>query len=195
MGAAAKLNVGCGRKPKEGYFGCDIRPLDTVDVVCRAWEVPEHCADLEEIYSRHMLEHLTLCEADYTLHQWFRALAVGGRVHIIVPYLPFHIDQFCRAVWSEEELANRQSDARASLGSIFGWQDGCDPTAAGYKGNYWDVHKLGFNKRLMTFMLSRAGFEDIELTVEDRCHLVARAVRRRQRAESFSPLFSPGKAA
>jgi hypothetical protein len=189
IGAGAKLNVGCGNKSREGYLGCDLRPLPTVDLACRAWEVPDYCANLEEIYSRHMLEHLTLCEADFTLYQWFRALAVGGRVHIIVPYFPFHVDQFLRAAWSEEELADRQSDARASLGSIFGWQRGCDPTAGNYRGNYWDVHKMGFDERLMAFLLRRAGFEEIELAVEDRCHLVARAVRRTANCGPFAPLF------
>ncbi|HLA84810.1 MAG TPA: hypothetical protein VJL29_08450 [Thermoguttaceae bacterium] len=188
MPAGAKLNVGCGRKTREGHLGCDVRPLETVDLVCRAWEVPDHCRNLAEIYSRHMLEHLALAEADYTLHQWFRALAVGGRVHVIVPYLPYHIEQYRRAVWSEDEWADGFSDARAGICGIFGWQSECDPTAANYGGNYWDVHKTGFDERLMTFLLGRAGFEEIQCTVEDRCHLVARAVRRRERCEPFVPL-------
>lgn len=187
--SGTKLNVGCGRKSKEGYIGCDVRPLDKVDVVCPAWEVPKYCHNLGEIYSRHMLEHLTLCEVDYTLHQWFHALAVGGRVHVIVPYLPYHIKQLQRAVWSEQELADRGSNTRVGIAGLYGWQYGCDPSQGKYKANYWDAHKIGFDQRLMTFLLTKAGFEEIELIVKDKCHLVARAVRRRETAAEYPPLF------
>jgi hypothetical protein len=47
----------------------------------------------------------------------------------------------------------------------------------------------------MEFMLARAGFEEIEVTVEDKWHLVARAVRRKEVADEFVPLFSKKKAA
>jgi 2-polyprenyl-3-methyl-5-hydroxy-6-metoxy-1,4-benzoquinol methylase len=168
-----KVYVGCGDKRREGYLGCDIRALPTVDLVSKAWQLSWYCRDLEEIYSRHMLEHLTYGEVEVTLDDWFQALAMGGRVHLVVPNLDFHIAQWFRAEWTESSLAERQSDARWSLAGFYGWQRECDPRQRDYTDSYWDVHKSGYNEKLMRFLLARAGYSNIRIWREDGGHLVA----------------------
>ncbi|MEM7474501.1 MAG: methyltransferase domain-containing protein [Planctomycetota bacterium] len=175
--SGSRLYVGCGEDVREGFVGCDLRPLPTVQVVCRAWEVGQCCNDVQEIYTRHMLEHLTFAEVQATLLSWHDALMINGEVHIVVPNLDFHIDQWRRAEWSEENLSDQWSDASWSMAGFYGWQRECDPQSNNYTSSYWDVHKCGFNSKVMRFLLKRAGFSNIRIEIEEDCHLVARATK------------------
>ncbi len=160
----SKLNVGCGESVKAGYIGCDLRRCAGVQLVCKAWEISRHCHDLAEIFSRHMLEHLTWREAEVTLRDWRRALADDGQVHLVVPNLDFALQQWKRAEWTDEAWETRWSDGRWGFANLFGWQRECDPEQPGYSPSYWDVHKSGYNEQIMTFLLRRAGFEEIEIS-------------------------------
>ncbi len=66
--------MGCGPDIREGFIHADIRKMPHVDIVCVAWELSNHVKDLNHIYSRHMLEHLTNFEADRTLRDWLKSL-------------------------------------------------------------------------------------------------------------------------
>lgn len=188
----ARLYVGCGEQQIEGYYGCDLRPLEHVALACQAWDVSTHCRELSEIYSRHMLEHLTFAEARLTLRDWYAALADDGVLKIEVPNIAFAIGQWQRATWSKEALQDRYSDARWGFAGLFGWQRECDPEEEGYNTSYWDVHKSGYTGESMHFFLEEAGFQDVEIQFEgftekqnrrrnldpDRsngCHLIATA--------------------
>ncbi len=188
--AGAKLYVGCGDQVIEGYYGCDLRDLENVSLACRAWEISRFCNNLEEIYSRHMLEHLTLAEMKLTLQDWLQALSPTGVVRIEVPNLEFAIAQWQRAVWNSEAFENKFSDTRWGFAGFFGWQRECDPQAEDYNQSYWDVHKSGYTGDSIRYFLHQAGFSNIEVRYEgftpeqirrrklspnasDRCHLVA----------------------
>jgi len=173
----SRIDVGAGEVTRDGYLRCDLRPLPGVALVCPAWRVSAHCRGLAEIYSRHMLEHLTWDEANRTLADWHRALAVGGTVHIVVPDLRAHIEQWNRAEWSEASLLSKKTDARWGFAGFYGWQRHCDPLAPDYDPSYWDVHKSGYDSRLMEFLLARHGFGEIEIRTDEGVHLVARARR------------------
>lgn len=190
----SKLHVGCGDQDLPGYIGCDLRALEHVQLACRAWEVSNHCQALVEIYSRHMLEHLTFAEARLTLRDWFKALAPGGAVRIEVPNLQFALRQWERAHWDSAALDNKFSDARWGFAGLFGWQRECDPQASDYNQAYWDVHKSGYNAVSLRFFLEEAGFRSVETRLEsftpeqlrrrklgphasDQCHLIATAIR------------------
>lgn len=168
-----KVYVGCGNDRKNGYIGCDIRSLPSVDIICRAWEVSHYCQKVAEIYSRHMLEHLTFAEVSASLADWFQALAMGGKIKILVPNMAFHIDQWQKAKWTEEAFQDSKSNARWSAAGFWGWQRQCDPLHKSYKNNYWDVHKSGFNRENIEFFLKRAGFTNIRTYVEDNVHIIA----------------------
>jgi len=169
--------VGCGEDRREGFYHCDKRDLPGVDVACDAWQLSEHFSQVTEIYSRHMLEHLTSMEADTALVDWFEALDIGGKVYIVVPNLDFHIQQWLNCEWTEDAIRDPMSQARHGFSGLYGWQRQCNPTADDYNNSYWDVHKSGYNQKRMQFLLERAGFMDIQITIKNDIHLVAQATK------------------
>ncbi|QDS91728.1 hypothetical protein FF011L_04610 [Roseimaritima multifibrata] len=175
--ADARVNVGCGERVEGSYIGCDVRDLPHVEIVCDAWNLSQHAANLAEVYTRHMVEHLTIWEVELALKDWFRALKPGGQVHIIVPDLRFHMEQYMRATWTDLNWGMLTSDARQGFAGLFGWQRETefDPDVEESLPLYWDVHKSGFDIYSLTFFLQRAGFVGIECVVEDECHLHGRA--------------------
>jgi radical SAM superfamily enzyme YgiQ (UPF0313 family)/predicted SAM-dependent methyltransferase len=175
-----KIYMGCGEETREGYIGCDKRRLPNVSIVCNAWELSRHCTGVGEIYSRHMLEHLTLIQVKATLCDWMKALAVGGKVNIIVPNMDFHIEQWRRAVWDEASWEQKWSDARHAFAGFWGWQreTGPDDQDINDGSLCWDVHKSGYNKKSLSFLLKRSGFSNIKCEVVDDVHVVAHAVKK-----------------
>ena len=168
-----KIYMGCGDDYKDGYVGCDIRKTKTAKIICKAWELSKHCKNVSEIYSRHMVEHLTYAEFDATLKDWYKTLKVGGKLHIICPDLDFHIEQFKNAIFDEENFNNKWSNFSHGVAGLYGWQRECDIDNKDTKTKYWDVHKSGYNKKIMYFYLNRNRFVDIDIKVVDKWHLVA----------------------
>ena len=118
----AKVYVGCGPDRKEGYVGCDLRKLNSVDVVCKSWELSAHFENVHKIYTRHMLEHLTFKEVEATLIDWYKCLQVGGCIHLVVPFLDFHIEQWNKAEWNETTYVEKWSDASSEHGRFLRMQ-------------------------------------------------------------------------
>ena len=170
-----KVYLGCGNDRKQGYLHSDVRELDGIDFVWQAWELSMHEKAFDEIYSRHMFEHLTAMEGEVALKDWFNALLPGGLLHIIVPNMDYHCQQWLNAEWNDTTIKEKWSDARHAFASIFGWQRECNPSQNDYNQSYWDVHKSGYNKRRMSYVLKRNGYVDIDIYVDDDIHLVAKA--------------------
>lgn len=169
--------VGCGDDCIAGYVGCDIRKTPAVKYVCKAWELSSKVRNLENIYSRHMCEHLTYQEFEQTLKDWYEALNWGGLIHIIVPNIDYHIEQFQRAIFDNENLQNEKSDLAWSIAGFCGWQRENYIINGGgnSKTKYWDVHKSIWNDKLMRLYLENSGFKDISIEIVENVHLVAKA--------------------
>lgn len=171
-----KIHIGCGKDPRKGYETCDIRALDCVDIVCPAWELSKHANGVEEIYSRHMVEHLTRSEFICTIKDWYKSLKQGGSLHIICPDLDYHMDQLRNVVWTDEVWDHAWSNGKHGLAGIYGSQSECQPNHRNYKSKtkYWDVHKFGYTAGLMEYLLKKYGFINVECTT-DKAHLIAKA--------------------
>lgn len=171
-----KVNVGCGNSILDGYINCDSRYTKGVDLICSAWELSKFIPfKLEYIYCRHMLEHLTLKEVQATLDDWYKVLDINGCIEIIVPNLPFHINQFLNGTWSIDDLNQSHSNASWGIAGLYGWQRECDPMSSNYNNSYWDVHKIGFDEKLLRFLLMKTGYANIKIEIKDDVHLIAKA--------------------
>lgn len=175
--ARKALYCGCGEDRRNGYLHCDVRKLPGLNFICNAWEVSKYVRKLTDIYTRHMLEHLTAMEVQATLLDWYKALAIGGKLYIVVPNLDFHIQQWLNAKWNETSLKNKKSNARYGFAGFYGWQRECDPRKPDYNSTYWDVHKSGYNEKNLAFLLKRAGYLDVHTEVKNQVHLVATAIK------------------
>jgi SAM-dependent methyltransferase len=92
-----RLNLGCGNKRREGFIGVDIGAFDAVDVRQDVLSYLRSLGDatVQEIYSRHFLEHLEPPALQELLAQVDRVVRPGGRIHFIVPHFSnpyFHSD-------------------------------------------------------------------------------------------------------
>jgi predicted SAM-dependent methyltransferase len=146
-----KLHLGCGSRRREGYVNIDARETAATDVVAKAWELVGFADNsVDEIYSRHMLEHLYPEDAELALREWQRILVPGGRLHLIVPDLEFH----CRQLLGRAR--SRFPDQRKhAFGSIFGWR------ADDFGGSKYDVHLWGYDYEELSSLVMRYGFADI----------------------------------
>jgi SAM-dependent methyltransferase len=84
-----RLNLGCGRSPKEGWVNVDAVPLAGVDVVadldrCADTPLPFETDSVDEFLMSHVIEHL---RAPLPLMQeLWRIAKPGAKVTILTPY-------------------------------------------------------------------------------------------------------------
>ncbi len=145
-----RIEVGAGDSPRPGYVHCDVRPLPHIEHVCRAWELPFEPASADEIYSRHMLEHLTFEQATRTVAHWSRVLRAGGIVDVNVPDL----ESACRQLkldGASPYVPFEASQREHALRALYGWQNHPD-----------DFHRSGYTESSLRRMLSEAGFASVE---------------------------------
>jgi hypothetical protein len=85
-GVPLRLDLGCGPRPRPGFFGVDRAALPGVDIVADLNEpladLPSNC--VAEVFTRHTLEHVErLLELIAEIH---RVVQPGGRVEVVVPH-------------------------------------------------------------------------------------------------------------
>jgi len=80
----AKLNLGSGPRPKEGYLNCDAILQRGVDVVFDANEpFPFEDESFEEVYSEDFLPYIRPDKKTHVINEIWRVLTPGGRMEHI----------------------------------------------------------------------------------------------------------------
>ncbi|MBI2627953.1 MAG: methyltransferase domain-containing protein [Candidatus Niyogibacteria bacterium] len=147
-----KIEVGCGRKFRKGYLHCDIRKLPYIDYVCAADKLPFKNGAVDEIYSRHLIEHFSLIEVIKVLEEWNRVLKIKGKIYIICPNLLWHLRQILKGSHKSFYIKKRGENNRYwGFGSLFGWQQ-----------DDYDVHKFGYYFTLLKDLLEECGFGKVK---------------------------------
>jgi predicted SAM-dependent methyltransferase len=147
-----KLEIGSGKSPRPGYSTCDVRDIEGVDYVCEAHDLPFEDQSVDEVYSRHLVEHLTFREFLTTLKEWNRVLKPGGSIYIVCPHLLWHLRQILDGSHESFMIKDRGSNDRYwGMGSLFGWQQ-----------DQYDVHQFGYYPELMRDILQDFGFADVQ---------------------------------
>jgi len=143
LAAGARVNVGCGHLPIEGYLNVDRRDLPGVDVVAEADDMPFPPGSLVELRSSHLLEHFpqeTLLRR--TLPHWKSLLRPDGRLLAIVPDGQAMLDACSAGTYPFAEFRE----------VLFGAQD--------YEGDY---HYNLLTPATLETILRDAGFDDVRL--------------------------------
>jgi hypothetical protein len=83
-----RIDLGCGKKKREGFIGVDIRQFDGVDVVCDlgkdAW--PWSDSTVEEVHCSHLVEHLKPEERIHFVNELWRVMKPGAKAMIFAPH-------------------------------------------------------------------------------------------------------------
>jgi|TARA_Y100000593_G_scaffold3662_1_gene7224 predicted SAM-dependent methyltransferase len=159
-----KIEFGCGAKLRRGYIGCDVRALSGVEYVCPCWEIHNHVQSnsVEEIYSRHMFEHLTFKQGENSLKSWFKILKSGGVVNMILPNLHFHVEEYLRNFY-DREGGNVRDSYEHSIAGFYGWQketEDSPPWTA--DKNDWGTHKSGYDIASLNKLVEKCGYDNFE---------------------------------
>lgn len=168
-----KLEFGCGEKPTPGFTGVDVRKLDGVKYVCRSWEITNHVdpGSVAQVYSRHFFEHLTFIEARWTLDAWHQILKQDGILTIIVPDMEFHIKQWSSPTRDSKGNPNGLTDEEWAIRGFWGQQRETD------KGETWDLHKSGYDYRLLKKKLEGHKFRKIARQPDAPKNLTVKAIK------------------
>ena len=80
-----KINIGCGPKKIDGYFGVDKEDFGQDYIVnIEKEKLPFADNSIEEILCEHMLEHLN--DPMFAVNEFWRVLTPEGKLIIIVPH-------------------------------------------------------------------------------------------------------------
>jgi hypothetical protein len=153
------LDLGSGNSPRLGFMGVDPFADELAPNVVKkdmrdlSWYRDEYgLAPL--LYSCHALEHVPYRDVPATLRDWFRTLAPGGELVVIVPDGEMYMRSFVRRIDRGEDDSFEMSTINNGL---FG-----DETAEG------QVHQSIFTKRSIRTLFETTGF--VVLNVEQqRC--------------------------
>jgi hypothetical protein len=149
-----KLNYGCGDVRLPGYIGVDIRDCAGADIVLPAWESgPIQPQTVDEVYSRHMLEHLYMSEAKLVLSMWRAILKPNGLLHVIVPDITFHARQLLGQAYSSNRDTKHNLDH--AMAGFYGWHS---PTRG---GSECDAHRWGYHLGSLSQLILSSGFANV----------------------------------
>jgi predicted SAM-dependent methyltransferase len=162
-----KLEIGAGGPAKEGFISVDVRALPGVQFVTPAWDLVQWFdGAVDEIYSRHMLEHLTLEEARRTLREWARVLRPQGLADIIVPNRAFHLRQLTEMPRGSRSEFGPWTNFQHGMAGLYGWQN-----------NEHDVHKWAWIAEELVWELGQAGFARAYGVADRECDCHVKGIR------------------
>lgn len=81
-----KLDLGCGKNPREGFIGVDSRDFGQQIVADLRKPWPWADGSVEEAHTSHMVEHLTAEERIHFVNELYRVLKPGAKCTLIVPH-------------------------------------------------------------------------------------------------------------
>lgn len=83
-----KLNLGSGKRPREGWVNVDISADCQPELVCDLTQTPWPWSDavVEQVYCNHLFEHLDGRQRIAFMEELWRVLVPGGQALIVTPY-------------------------------------------------------------------------------------------------------------
>lgn len=155
------LNIG-GQQTRDrfppGWTCVDILPGADVHCDIAQEPLPFQDSSVDAIYCSHVLEHIWSWRLSFVLEEFYRVLALGGRLRVVVPDMDIAIDEYLRH--------------RESPGSLRGCMDWWFDPSLDKDGKLWLSHVTGFNKPLLWDLLLKAHFRKIESCGYNDCYPV-----------------------
>lgn len=133
------LDIGCGKRKRDGAIGLDLKKTGYVDVVADAHSLPFRDEVFDVVYSSALIEHISHKLVGKVTREWTRTLKKRGTMEIRCPDLRIRCFLFfLHPSWE-------------SVINIFGEQN--------HEGNY---HRCGFSFNLLKELLQRNGISNVK---------------------------------
>jgi hypothetical protein len=81
-----RLDLGCGKNPREGFTGVDIRNFGQPIVADLRKKWPWADGSVEEVHCSHFVEHLSAVERIHFANELYRVLVPEGKATVIAPH-------------------------------------------------------------------------------------------------------------
>lgn len=95
MAEGTKLNLGCGKKPLQGFYNVDFTTEHGADLGHDLTKpLPFHNESVDEIHAYHVFEHFYRWECEDILKDWVSKLKPGGLLVLEMPCLDKVISLF-----------------------------------------------------------------------------------------------------
>jgi predicted SAM-dependent methyltransferase len=161
--SACRVNVGCGRRPAEGWINLDLfRSQDVYFWDCRHG-LPFQNNSVAAIYSEHAFEHFEVeSEAKPFLRECLRCLMPGGVLRLVVPDAGAYLESYGKD-W--EAFARMRPLQRVETGWRDSWLGAVYSTQMQFinavfrQGNQ---HKYAYDAETLVAMIIEAGFTNAQ---------------------------------
>jgi hypothetical protein len=159
---AVKINMGCGNRRLDGYFGIDAVARPAADLVAPADKVPLDDGCAAELLAVHLVEHVLPWRLPAVLAEWWRLLQTGGRLALEQPDLL----RCCRNILERKQRPGKHPDQLGMWG-LFG-----DATLR----DEYMLHRWSYTFYSLAPIVRAAGFVDVR-EAETQFHPAGRGVR------------------
>ena len=93
-----KVELGCGDRKREGYFGLDRKKIQGVDIICDFnKKLPLKNSSVDTLYTAHTIEYVK--DLDHIFSEIHRICKKDAVVEIIVPHFSSYTAYHCNASW------------------------------------------------------------------------------------------------
>jgi len=155
-----KLNLGSGKRNLEGFINIDaVKQTDTT-TIGDILNLNYKDNSIDEIYSEHVIEHLTKIELNRYFTEANRMLVSGGRFNLIAPSMVSAIDLYLKDIENIDWL-----DSFLFANHI----------------HEFDFHKQGIYKEKLFRLCKENGFNVISCEFQDRefsiCEIKLEAIK------------------
>jgi cyclopropane fatty-acyl-phospholipid synthase-like methyltransferase len=141
-----KLNLGCALDIKSGYHNIDIFDHPSV-IKMDVRNLNYKDLEVDEIYAKDVLEHVSYVEAEKCIKEWSRVLKTGGKIFIQTLNLDLFISAVNLGIWNIDVLNHM-------LFAGINW--------SGQEPNQYDFHKCIFNLQKIESVLNKNNIKIIE---------------------------------
>ncbi|MDO1448840.1 methyltransferase domain-containing protein [Rhodocytophaga aerolata] len=151
-----KLQIGSYKNIYDGWLNVDINPpSDSVAFLDATQPFPFPDASFDYIFTEHMIEHITLSEAENMLCECYRILKKGGKIRISTPNMDEIVDL------KEPVKVVQQEYISYSLKNYVGVEYTDNPAWVVNNMFYNFGHKFIHNLHTLSFLLNKANFKQI----------------------------------